>query len=132
MEPSYHRAGRRATLATHFRHKNRPCPVKYAIRLAMRGSGTRIAGRIAVWSRVLSRRVAWSVALVATLTMAVSYIDRQAIATLAPSVKAALDISGKEYGWLGSAFSFAYLAATPLCGWWIDRVGARRGLVLSV
>lgn len=64
--------------------------------------------------------------------MAVSYFDRQAFATLAPSVREALDISGAEYGWLSSAFSVAYLAATPLCGWWIDRVGARRGLLISV
>jgi ACS family hexuronate transporter-like MFS transporter len=81
---------------------------------------------------VLSRRVAWSVALVATLTMAVSYVDRQAFATLSFAVKEDLGLSGSQYGWLQSAFSFAYLAATPLCGWWIDRVGARRGLVISV
>ena len=81
---------------------------------------------------MLSRRVAWSVAIVATLTMTVSYIDRATLAMLAPSVKKALDISETEYGWLTSAFSVAYLLATPLAGWWIDRVGARRGLVGSV
>jgi ACS family hexuronate transporter-like MFS transporter len=68
----------------------------------------------------------------ATLTMAVSYFDRQALAVLAPSVTKALDISKTEFGWLTSAFSIAYLVATPLSGWWIDRIGARRGLVGSV
>jgi ACS family hexuronate transporter-like MFS transporter len=72
------------------------------------------------------------VALVATLTMAVSYVDRQAFATLSEAIKRDLGISHAEYGWLQAAFSFAYLAATPLAGWWIDRVGARRGLVISV
>lgn len=81
---------------------------------------------------MLSRRAAWAVAIVATLTMTVSYIDRHTLAMLAPSVKKALDISETEYGWLTSAFSVAYLVATPLSGWWIDRVGARRGLVASV
>lgn len=81
---------------------------------------------------MLSRRVAWSVALCATLTMAVSYIDRQTFATLAVRVTKDLGISEAEYGWLVSAFSVAYLLATPLGGWWIDRVGARRGLVISV
>ncbi|HWU89368.1 MAG TPA: MFS transporter [Kofleriaceae bacterium] len=81
---------------------------------------------------MLSRRVAWTVAIVATLTMTVSYIDRATLAILAPSVTKALDISETEYGWLTSAFSVAYLVATPLAGWWIDRVGARRGLVASV
>lgn len=80
----------------------------------------------------LSRRHAWLVALAATLTMTVSYIDRQSLAVLAPAVTEALDISATEYGWLSSAFSIAYLLATPLAGWWIDRIGARRGLVISV
>jgi len=80
----------------------------------------------------LSRRGAWTVAIVATLTMTVSYIDRATFGVLAPSVTAALNISEEEYGWLQSAFAFAYLIATPLAGWWIDRAGARRGLVASV
>jgi ACS family hexuronate transporter-like MFS transporter len=80
----------------------------------------------------MSRAVAWAVAITAMLTMAVSYADRQTLAALAPSVTKDLHISETEYGWLGSLFSFAYLFATPLGGWWIDRVGARRGLVRSL
>lgn len=83
-------------------------------------------------ARVLSRRMAWQVALVATLTMTVSYIDRQTLAVLAPSVTEALGISNEGYGYIVAAFSFAYLFGTPLSGWWIDRIGARRGLVASV
>ena len=82
------------------------------------------------WS-VISRRAAWAVVLCATLTMTVSYVDRTALAVLAPSVTKALHISETAYGWLSSAFSMAYLLATPLTGYWIDRVGARRGLVAS-
>jgi MFS transporter, ACS family, hexuronate transporter len=81
---------------------------------------------------VLSRRQSWKVALVATLTMTVAYVDRATLAFLAPSVTKALDISDEGYGWLVSAFSFAYLFGTPFAGWWIDRVGARRGLFASV
>lgn len=81
---------------------------------------------------MVSRRVAWTVALAATFTMTVSYIDRTTLAVLAPTVTKELGISDTAYGWLRSAFSIAYLAATPLAGWWIDRVGARRGLVWSV
>jgi ACS family hexuronate transporter-like MFS transporter len=82
--------------------------------------------------RVLSRRNAWFVTLVATFTMTVSYIDRTTLAVLAPSVTKALDISNEAYGWLASAFSMAYLVGTPFAGWWIDRAGARRGLIASV
>ncbi len=81
---------------------------------------------------MLSRRVAWTVAIVATLTMTVSYVDRTTLAVLAPTVTKELGISDAAYGWLASAFSIAYLIATPLAGWWIDRAGARRGLVWSV
>jgi len=80
----------------------------------------------------VTRRQAWAVVLCATLTMTVSYVDRTALAVLAPSVTKALGISETAYGWLSSAFSMAYLVATPLTGYWIDRVGARRGLVASV
>ena len=68
----------------------------------------------------------------ATLTMAVSYVDRQAFSFLSVEVTADLGISNAEYGLLLLAFSLAYLVATPLGGWWLDRVGARRGLVISV
>src|ERR1041385_4755324 len=64
--------------------------------------------------------------------MTVSYIDRVTLATLAKSVKSALDINDTAYGWLSSAFSIAYLFGTPIAGWWIDRAGARRGLVASL
>jgi ACS family hexuronate transporter-like MFS transporter len=76
----------------------------------------------------LSRRSAWAIALVATFTMAVSYVDRQTLSVLAPTVTRALGVSDAGYGWLASAFSIAYLAGAPLAGRVIDRLGARRGL----
>ena len=81
---------------------------------------------------VLSRRRAWLVAIAATLTMAVSYFDRQTLSVLSIAVMEALHLSKQQYGWLGSAFAAAYLLGTPLAGWWIDRIGSRRGLLISV
>ena len=80
----------------------------------------------------MSRTAAWAVVIVATMTMTVSYVDRVTLAVLAPSVTHDLDISETTYGWLLSSFSIAYLVGTPLGGWWIDRFGARRGLVVSL
>ena len=80
----------------------------------------------------LSRLHAWALALCATLTMAVSYADRQALAVLSPTVTRELNISETAYGWLLSAFSLAYLMGAPLAGRWLDRVGARRGLPIAV
>ena len=81
---------------------------------------------------MISRRLAWMVAITASATMTVSYVDRTTLAVLAPSVTKALHISETAYGGLTSAFSVAYLLAVPLSGWWIDRAGARRGLVVSL
>lgn len=80
----------------------------------------------------ISRGYAWALALTATLTMSVSYVDRQTLAVLAPTVTKALAISEQSYGWLVSAFSFAYLVGAPLAGRFIDRVCARRGLLGAV
>src|SRR4029079_5046655 len=80
----------------------------------------------------MSRRTAWLGAIVGTLTMTVSYADRLTLSVLAPSVTKALHISDETYGWLGAAFAMADLIGTQLAGWWIDRAGARRGLVASV
>ena len=71
-------------------------------------------------------------ALVGTLTMTVSFVDRSTLGVLAPSVTSALRISEAGYGWLVSAFSMAYLISTPLAGVFIERVGARKGLVVAV
>lgn len=80
----------------------------------------------------LPPRTAWTLTLVATATMTVSYVDRQAVAALAPTITAELGINDVAFGWLGSAFSIAYLVGAPLAGRLIDRVGARRGLTASV
>ncbi|HUJ61592.1 MAG TPA: MFS transporter [Kofleriaceae bacterium] len=81
---------------------------------------------------MLPRRIAWAVALTAMLTMCVSYVDRSTFAALKTTVCTALDISNTGYGVLNAMFSVAYLVTTPLAGWWLDRIGARRGLVASV
>jgi ACS family hexuronate transporter-like MFS transporter len=72
------------------------------------------------------------VAVVATLAMSVSYLDRQALAAIAPTVRAALGISHERFGWLTSAFAGAYLAFAPLAGRVVDRFGARRTLAFAV
>jgi ACS family hexuronate transporter-like MFS transporter len=76
----------------------------------------------------LTRRAAWSIALAGTLAMAISFFDRQALSVLAPTVTAELHVSDAAYGWLGAAFSIAYLVGAPYAGWLIDRVGARKGM----
>ena len=74
----------------------------------------------------------WTVAVAATLGMSVSYIDRQTLAAIAPTVRSALAIDHTQFGWLLSAFSMAYLVGAPTAGVVVDRLGARRGFAVAV
>ena len=80
----------------------------------------------------LPRGKVFAVVAVSTLAMTVSYVDRQAMAALGPTVKRALSLDYAQWGALTSAFSIAYLLGAPIAGWLADRVGARRALVLAV
>jgi ACS family hexuronate transporter-like MFS transporter len=86
----------------------------------------------AVESLPVSRSSRWLVVAAATLVMTVSYVDRQTLASLAPTVREALHISHQDYGTVIAAFSLAYLIGAPLAGLLLDRTGARRGLVWAV
>ena len=61
--------------------------------------------------------------------MSVSYLDRQMFAVLSPTITRELGLSDAQYGWLNSAFAFAYLVGALVSGRVIDRVGSRRGLL---
>jgi ACS family hexuronate transporter-like MFS transporter len=76
----------------------------------------------------LERRQAWAVTLTVTAAMSISYVDRQTLSVLAPTVTKVLAIGDAAYGWLGSAFSVAYLVGGPFAGALVDRLGARRSL----
>ncbi len=73
-----------------------------------------------------------AVVAVSTLAMTVSYVDRQSMAALGPTVTAQLHLSHTQWGALTSAFSIAYLVGAPLAGLMVDRIGARRGLAIAV
>ncbi len=83
-------------------------------------------------SETLDRRPLWSVAIVATLGMSVSYIDRQAFSVLGPDVMRGLGLDLKAFGWLQSAFPVAYLVGAPLAGIVVDKLGARKGFAGAV
>jgi MFS transporter, ACS family, hexuronate transporter len=74
----------------------------------------------------------WAIAVVATLAMSVSYLDRQTLAAIAPTVREELALTHEAFGWLTSAFAAAYLLCSPVAGLVADRYGARRVLAVSV
>lgn len=74
----------------------------------------------------------WTPAAAMLLCSLISYIDRNALALLAPTILADCRLTAEQYGWILSAFSVAYMAGNPLWGRWLDRSGVRRGMMLAV
>jgi MFS transporter, ACS family, hexuronate transporter len=77
-------------------------------------------------------RFRWLVLAVFVLSSAINYLDRMALATLAPVVRAEFHLSNADYGWIVAAFSVAYAASAPLAGALIDRIGLNRAISLAV
>jgi ACS family hexuronate transporter-like MFS transporter len=62
----------------------------------------------------------------------ISYIDRNTLALLAPTILQETGMSGEEYGFIISAFSVLYMAGNPIWGRILDRVGLRVGMTAAV
>lgn len=54
------------------------------------------------------------------------YLDRYLLAALASLIKEELSLSGRAYGFLGTAFFLVYLVTSPFFGWLGDRYGRLR------
>src|SRR6266850_4077398 len=80
----------------------------------------------------LSAAHRWGLVAISVLVMALSFLDRQALAALAPTVCRDLGLSNEQYGWAGAAFAAAHAMAAPFAGVFLDRVGVRRGLLAAV
>jgi ACS family hexuronate transporter-like MFS transporter len=66
------------------------------------------------------------------LVSLISYLDRNTLALLAPTILAELHLSAEQYGWMISSFSVAYTLGNPVWGAALDRIGLRRGMFLAV
>ncbi len=62
----------------------------------------------------------------------INYIDRQTLSVLAPYLKQDYHWTYSDYATLVIGFRIAYALGQTLCGRFIDRVGTRRGLSISV
>ena len=66
------------------------------------------------------------------LVSTISYIDRNAIAVLIPTIQRETGLTAKEYGQIVAAFSYAYMVGNPLWGLLLDRIGVRLGMAMAV
>jgi MFS transporter, ACS family, hexuronate transporter len=62
----------------------------------------------------------------------INYIDRQTLSLLAPYLKVDYHWTNSDYANIAIAFRVAYSIGQAACGRFIDRVGTRRGLTLTV
>lgn len=74
----------------------------------------------------------WGAVSVFALASAWNYLDRLTLSAAAPSIRAEFHLSNTDYGWLLSAFALAYALASPLVGWFLDRLGLETGIVWAV
>jgi ACS family hexuronate transporter-like MFS transporter len=65
----------------------------------------------------------WLPTLSMTLATVVSFIDRNTLAVLAPSVLRDMRLTAAEYGLAVSAFATTYVAGNLVWGHWLDRTG---------
>jgi len=66
------------------------------------------------------------------LVSVISYIDRQTLALLSPTILRETHLSGEQYGFIISGFSIAYMLSNPIWGRILDRIGVRSGMMMSV
>src|SRR2546425_8286933 len=74
----------------------------------------------------------WIPATSMLLVSLISYIDRNTLALLIPSIMKETHLSAEQYGFIVSAFSIAYMISNPLWGGLLDRLGLRIGMMLAV
>src|SRR2546427_626702 len=66
------------------------------------------------------------------LVSLISYIDRNTLALLIPTIMKETHLSAEQYGFIVSAFSIAYMISNPLWGSLLDRLGLRIGMLAAV
>ena len=74
----------------------------------------------------------WKMAMLLCFASALNYIDRSALAILAPTIQKELHWTDIDYANITALFVFSYTIMYAISGRIIDRIGARKGLAYSV
>ena len=78
------------------------------------------------------QKLRWWIVGTVFLATTINYIDRQALSVAAPTIRADLNLSNEDYGWIVSAFLLAYAIMQFLSGRAIDKVGTKKGFSIAV
>jgi ACS family hexuronate transporter-like MFS transporter len=74
----------------------------------------------------------WVILVLVFLAVVVSYIDRQIVSVLKPTLKAAFAMDDRGFALLVNVFVLCYAGAYPVAGWLVDRFGAGRIMLIGV
>lgn len=74
----------------------------------------------------------WWIGGILFASTVINYVDRQTLSILAPFLKQDFHWTNVDYANIAIAFRVAYSLGQTICGRWMDRVGTRRGLSISV
>ncbi len=82
----------------------------------------------------MSKKLAtrWKIIGLIFVATTINYIDRQALSVAAPFIREDLSISNEQYGWIVSAFLFAYALMQFCSGNIIDKIGIKKGFSFAV
>lgn len=74
----------------------------------------------------------WVILVLVFLAVVVSYIDRQIVSVLKPTLKEACGIDDRGFALLVNVFVLCYAGAYPVAGWLVDRFGAGRVMLIGL
>ncbi|MEO8735689.1 MAG: MFS transporter [Edaphobacter sp.] len=74
----------------------------------------------------------WWICAMLFASTVINYMDRQTLSLLAPFLKVTYHWTNTDYANLVIAFRVAYAIGQTVCGRWMDRIGTRRGISLTV
>jgi MFS transporter, ACS family, hexuronate transporter len=77
-------------------------------------------------------RLRWWIASLLFASTVINYLDRQTLSLLAPFLKIQYHWSNTDYAYIVIAFRVAYTIGQTVLGRFMDRLGTRRGLTLTV
>src|SRR3954469_15317842 len=74
----------------------------------------------------------WTICALLFAVTTINYMDRQVLSILAPTLQRELSWSESQYAAVVYSFTFVYAFGFLIAGWWLDRVGVRRGFATAV
>ena len=77
-------------------------------------------------------RYRWKICALLFFATTINYVDRQVLGILAPYLQKVIGWNEAQYGYIVTAFQFAYALGLLVSGGIIDRVGTRLGYSVSV